>query len=98
MVCEMFKTDFQDGGCGGHLGSLLDTILAHFNPEVVLCYRASFGPNQPKVWEKMSKIYFQDGGCGGYLVFSIGSVLAILLAIRHPNAPHQVSTHLDHSL
>ena len=32
MVCEkLSKTDFQDGGCGGHLGFLI-TIFAHFDP------------------------------------------------------------------
>ena len=37
------------------------------------CYRASFGPKRPKVWEEMSKFDFQDGGCGGHLGCSIGS-------------------------
>ena len=31
----MSKTDFQEGDCGSHLGFPIDTILAHFNPEVV---------------------------------------------------------------
>ena len=25
---EMSKTDFQDGSCGGHLGFLIDSVLA----------------------------------------------------------------------
>ena len=53
----MSKTDFQDSGCGGHLGFLINTILAHFNPKSC-CYRASVGSNRPKVWEEMSKIDF----------------------------------------
>ena len=36
--CE--KTDFQDGGCGDHLGFLTDTVLAHFDPEVALLLRS----------------------------------------------------------
>ena len=34
VVCEMSETDFLDGGCGGHLGFLINVILAHFDPEV----------------------------------------------------------------
>ena len=38
----MSKTDFQDGSCGGHLGFLINTILAHFDPEVVLLLQSKF--------------------------------------------------------
>ena len=38
----MSKTDLQDGGCGGHLGFLIDTILAKFDPEVVLLLSSKF--------------------------------------------------------
>ena len=80
VVCEkMSKTDFQDGSCGRHLGLLIDTNLAHFDPEVVLLLQRSFSSNQPKVWEEMSKSDFQDGGCGGHLGFLIGpAILAVL--------------------
>ena len=37
MVCSK-----QDGSCGGHLGFLIDTILAHFNPEVFLLLQSKF--------------------------------------------------------
>ena len=39
VVYEMFKTDFQYGGCGSHLGFL---ILPHFYPEVVLLLQSKF--------------------------------------------------------
>ena len=42
VVCEMSKTDFQDGGCGGHLGFPMDRILAHFDPKVVLLLQSKF--------------------------------------------------------
>ena len=48
-------------------------------------------------FRKMSKIDFQ-GGFACHLEFSIGSVLAILAFTRRPDAPHQVSTQLEHSL
>ena len=38
----MSKTAFQGGGCGGHLGFPVDTILAHFDPEVVLLLQDKF--------------------------------------------------------
>ena len=38
----MSKTDFQDGGCGGHLGFLIDTILVHFDTDVVLLQQSKF--------------------------------------------------------
>ena len=34
MVQEKFKTDFQDGGCGGHLGFLIRIILFIFDLQV----------------------------------------------------------------
>ena len=63
----MSKTDFQDGACGDHLGFPIDTILAHFNPEVVLLLQSKFWLKLTKVWEEMPKIDFQHGGCGGHL-------------------------------
>ena len=39
---KMSKTDFQDGSCGGHLRFLINMILAHFNPEVVLLLQSKF--------------------------------------------------------
>ena len=62
MVPELSKTDFQDGGYGGHLGFLIDTILAHFDPEIVV--------------SELSKTDFQDGGYGGHLGFLIDTILA----------------------
>ena len=38
----MSKTDFQEGGCGGHLEFPIDKILAHSDPEVVLLLQSKF--------------------------------------------------------
>ena len=79
----MSKTDFQDGGCGSNLGFPIDTILAHFDPEVVMLLQSKF-------WLKLTKGLkravedFQDGGCGGHLGFSICSVLDILCLLGAP--------------
>ena len=42
VVCEMSKTDFQDGDRGGHLGFQINTILANFDPEIVLLLQSKF--------------------------------------------------------
>ena len=42
VVCEMSKTNFQDGRCDGHLGFPINTILANFDPEVVLLLQSKF--------------------------------------------------------
>ena len=52
----------------GHLGFLIDTNLACFDPEVILLLKSKFR------FKVMSKIDFQDGGCDGHLGFSISSV------------------------
>ena len=75
MVCKISKTDFQDGGYGGHLGFPINMILAHFIQKLSCCYRASFDSNRPKVWKEMLKIDFQDGCCGGHLGFWINTFL-----------------------
>ena len=93
----MSKTHYQDGNCGSHLGFPIDMILAHFARKLSCCYRASFGSNQPKVWEEMSKVDFHDGRCGSHLEFLIGS-FSYFVSTRQPDVPHQVSTQLDHSL
>ena len=79
-----------------HFGLLIDTILACFDPDVIMSLQRSFGPKQPKVCEEMSKIDFQDSGCGGHRGFSTGS-FSYFVSTKHPNAHHQVSTQLDYS-
>ena len=32
----------QDGGCGGHLGFPINTILTCFNPDVILLLQSKF--------------------------------------------------------
>ena len=84
----MSKTDFQDGRCGCHLVFMIDMILSHFNPEVVL--DQMFGKRCRKLIFKMATVVaildFQSAQ-SAYFVFT-----------KYPNAPHQVSTQLDHSL
>ena len=77
----MSRTDFQDGGCGGHRGFPIDMILAHSHSAVVLSLQSKF---QFKVWEEMLKSVFQHDGCGGHLGFLIDSVLAILCLLVAP--------------
>ena len=72
-----------------YLGFTTDTILACFDPEVILLLQSKFQTNQR--FGKMSKIHFQDGGCLG---FSIGS-FSYFVSARHPNVHHKVLIQLD---
>ena len=85
----MSKTEFQDGGCGGHLGQFMNPILTRFEfQRSSCCYRVTFGSYRLKVWEEMSKIDFQNGGtCFSYFA-----------STKRPYVPHQISFHLDQSL
>ena len=101
VVCEkMDKTDFQDGGSGGHLGFLITMFLAHSDPECFLLLQSKYGSNWQKVWEEMLKIDFSRWCFGGHLGFLINSVLFFFVptTCRQSDAPHQVSIQLDHSL
>ena len=98
VVCKMSKTDFQDGSCGGHLGFLINTILAHFDPEVVLLLQSKFRLKLTKDlgkdvenWFSRWRLWWQSW-IFNWLSFSY------FVSTRHPNAPHQVSTQLDHCL
>ena len=71
VVCmKMSKTDFQDGGCGGHLGFLID-ILAHFDPKVVLLLQSKFQFKSTTGFGRDDENCFQHGSCGSHLGFSI---------------------------
>ena len=99
VVCEMWETEFQDGGYGGHLGFPIDidTILAQLNP-VVLSLRHKFqlkstkglgrdvenGFSRWRLWRPYW-IFYQDS-------------FSYFVSTRHPDAPHQVSSQLDLSL
>ena len=72
VVCEMSKTNFQDGSSGGHLRFLIDTILAHFDPEVVLLLQSKF-------WLKSTKCLGRE--CRK-LIFKMAAVAAILIFDR----------------
>ena len=50
------------------LGFPIDTVLAHFDPEIILLLQSKF-----QLKEEMSKIDLQDGSCDSHLGFSIGS-------------------------
>ena len=67
MVCEeKSQIDFQDGHCGGHLGVLIDIILAIFNLQVILLLQCEFQLKSPN-------------GLGGLkLVFKVVAKVAIL--------------------
>ena len=51
VVCKKkSKKGFQDGGFGCYLEFLINMILAHFDPKIVLMLQASFSLNPSNVW------------------------------------------------
>ena len=61
-----------------HSGFPINTILARFNPEVILLLKSKLRLKLTKGLGRDIENDFQDGSCGGHLEFSIHSVLAIL--------------------
>ena len=80
----MSKTDFQDGGCGGHLGFPIDTILADFDPEIILLLPSKFQLKLTKGLGRDIKIIFKLAVVAPIWDFSMGSVLAILCLLGAP--------------
>ena len=65
----MSKTDFQDGGRGGHLGFPINTTLVNFDPEV----------SRPVATKQISAHFNQRFGnsCRKW-IFKMAAVVAIL--------------------
>ena len=57
---KKFKTDFQDGNCGGHLVFPIRTILAIFRLQVTSKTVTKFKVNWPFGSGEEAKIDFQD--------------------------------------
>ena len=56
----MSKTAFQDGSCGCHIGFLIDTILAHFDPEVLLLQsKFQFKSTKDRFGKRCRKLIFK---------------------------------------
>ena len=68
----MTKTDFQDGGCGGHLGFPIDTIVAHF-PKISNLRSCPFATEQVS-----AQINSKFGKKCQKLIFKMAVVAAIL--------------------
>ena len=78
MVLEKkFKTDFQDGGYGGHLWFPIWTLLATFNLQVTSIFPSQFWVSWPFCSEEF-KTDFQNGSHGNHLGFPIKKILAIV--------------------
>ena len=73
------KNDFQDGGCGGHFGFPVNTILTILYLVVGLLLHHKFRLNSQNglrgdVENRFSKIDLQEGGYGGHFGFSISRI------------------------
>ena len=78
------KIDFQDGGHGGHLGFLIETIVAIFDLQVTLMLPTKFQVNWPFSQGEDAKIDFKDCCYGGHLGFLNGTVLAFFFTYKSP--------------
>ena len=92
----MSKTDFQDGCRDGHLGFLINMILANFDPEVLLL-QSKCQLISTKRFGTVVENGFSRCGRGSHLGFSIGPVLTIMCLLGAPMLLI-VSIQLDHSL
>ena len=70
---EDVQNCFQNDGCGGHLGFLINTILAHFDPEGIMLLQSKFQLKSTKGLGRDVENWF-----------SIGSGLAILCLLGAP--------------
>ena len=93
----MSKTDIQDGGCDGHLGFLI-TIFAHFDLKVVLLLQSKFQLKSTLFGKRCLKLIFKMVAVAAILNFQSAQFYSYFVSTRHPDAPHHVSTQLDHSL
>ena len=82
----MSKTNFQDGGCDGHIGFPIDTILALFHPGPVATEQISaqidqrFGKGCRKLISKtaaVAAIWIFDWLSFSYIVSTRGPMLLI---------------------
>ena len=78
------KTDFQDGGHGGHLGFLIETIVATFDLQVTLMLPTKFQVSWPFSSGEDAKIDFKDCCYGGHFGFLNGTVLAFFFTYKSP--------------
>ena len=84
---KRFKIHFQDEGCGGHLGSLIGTILAIFDLQVTPIFPTKF----PAKWPSSSGEEFQKRFARLQLSWiSDRNNFRYSLFISHPNTSYQV--------
>ena len=91
------KINFQDGGHGGHLGLLIETIFATFDLQDTLMLHTKFQVNwlfYSGVQEMKRQIDFKDSSQGGYFGFPIGTILPLFLITSHPDASYKVLSQL----
>ena len=93
VVCKMSKTYFQDGG---HLGCSID--LAHFHPEVVLLLRDKFQLKSTEHLGRDVENWFSRWWLWwpSWIFYLLS--FSCFVSTRRPDAPHQVSTKLNHTL
>ena len=71
----------------GHLGFLINTILACFDPGHPVA-KEQVSAQSDLMFEKRCRNDFQDGGCGGHLGYSTGSI-SYFVSHKGPNAHHR---------
>ena len=64
----MFKTDFQDGSCGGHLGFLI-MILAHFDRGCPVATEQVSAQMDQRFWKNCRKLIFKMAAVAAILYF-----------------------------
>ena len=96
VVCEyMPETNIQDGSSRGHLGFLINMILAHFHPEYVLLLQSKFLAQIHQRFGKRCQnlfFYLRWWLCRPSWIFDQFR-FSYFVSIKYPDAPHQNSTY-----
>ena len=92
VLCEkMSKTDFQDDSCGGHLEFATETILAAFDPQVILLLQSKFRLKSTKGFKRdVENLFSRRRLCRPSWIFDRLS-FRYFDSIRRPDAPHQLN-------
>ena len=89
---KKFKTNFQDGSCGSHVGFLIITILAIFALQIIPLLPTKFPVNWP--FRSAEEVHNRFARWQPSWILDQND-FSCFWSISHPNTSYQVSSQLD---